>query len=127
MNREHFMLCVRTYYPFAHFFEFEPDELDVAQDLPEDYWAEPEKQWLPYFHFINGLTWDHGKVYVEWNLVKGTPANQERKLLSFLKQLCTTGIPGRRSLLHNVPPLSAIYPPKKKDSLVKRLAGWIRQ
>ena len=37
MERERFMLCVRTYYPFARFFEFKPDELDVAQDLPKDY------------------------------------------------------------------------------------------
>jgi hypothetical protein len=71
MERDHFILCVRTYYPFARFFEFKPDELDVAQDLPKNYWAEPDKQWLGYFHFINGLRWDHGKVYVHWDRIKG--------------------------------------------------------
>ena len=131
MDREHFMLCVRAYYPFARFHEFMPDELDVAQDLPKDYWAEPEKQWLPYYHFIHGLRWDHGKVYIQYVNVKGTPAYQERKLLSYLKQLCTTGFYDGTIFLHNVPPMDIIYPPKRnppkrKETLFKRMLRRIK-
>jgi hypothetical protein len=142
MERDHFILCVRTYYPFARFFEFKPDELDVAQDLPKNYWAEPDKQWLGYFHFINGLRWDHGKVYVHWDRIKGKSLHQEKVLLEALKKLCTVGPFGDgRFVVHNVPPVAAIYPPKPPKpmpkrllervagpkSLLERVAGWVKK
>lgn len=132
MERDHFILCVRTYYPFARFFEFKPDELDVAQDLPKNYWAEPDKQWLGYFHFINGLRWDHGKLFINWNRITGKPAHQEKVLLEALKKLCTVGPFGDGCfVVHNVPPVAAIYPPKPPKPMPKRLlervADWFKK
>ena len=142
MEREHFMHCVRTYYPFARFFEFKPDELDVAQDLPKNYWREDGKQWLGYFHFINGLKWDHGKLFINWKRITGKSPHQEKVLLEALKKRCTVGPFGDgRFVVHNVPPVAAIFPPKPPKSMPKqlmervagpkrllvRLAGWFKK
>lgn len=123
MDKEHFKLCVRTYYPFAEFYEFKDDELDVAQNLPKNYWAEPDKQWLGYFHFMHGLRWVKGDLLISWTKVKGSPKHQEQVLLDYLKQLSTVGIHDGTYILHNVPPVAAIYPPKpkQKETLFGRL------
>lgn len=126
MDKEFFKLCVRTYYPFAEFYEFKHDELEVAQNLPKDYWAEPDKQWLGYFHFMHGLRWAKGDLLIAWTRIKGSQKHQEQVLLDYLKTLSTVGIHDGRYILHNVPPVAAIYPtkhypPKQKETLFGRL------
>ena len=121
MDKEFFKLCVRTYYPFAEFHEFKPDELDVAQNLPKDYWAEPDKQWLGYFHFMHGIRWVKGDLLFWGNKIEGSQKHQEKVLLDYLKILSTVGLHDGRYILHNVPPVAAIYPPKQKETLFGRL------
>lgn len=131
MDKDFFKLCVRTYYPFAEFYEFKTDELDVAQNLPKNYWAEPDKQWLGYFHFMHGLRWAKGDLFIAWTRIKGSQEHQEQVLLNYLKTLSTVGIHGGAYILHNVPPVAAIYPPKpkqkQKETLFGRLLGWVKR
>lgn len=125
MDKERFKLCVRTYYPFAEFYDYGKDEIEVAQKLPKDYWAEPDEQWLGYSHFMHGLSWAKGDLVVDYDKVEGSPKHQEQVLLDYLKQLSSVGVRGY--IIHNVPPLSAIFPPKPKEPLFKRLFEWVKK
>lgn len=76
--------------------------------------------------------WDHGKLFINWNRITGKPAHQEKVLLEALKKLCTVGPFGDgRFVVHNVPPVAAIYPPKPPKPMPKRLlervAGWFKK
>lgn len=131
MDKEFFKLCVRTYYPFSVFYEFKDDELDVAQNLPKNYWADPDKQWLGYFHFMHGLRWVKGDLFINWAKIKGSQKHKEQFLLDYLKQLSSVGFYDGRYILHNVPPVAAVYPPKpkqkQKETLFGRLLGWVKR